>query len=391
MSSGPDCLVIHYDEIGLKGKNRDYFEKKLIANIKKALGENANKVYRRYGRVIAEINEQGKKELERIKESLSLLPGISSFGLALRTILKIEEIKKKALGLLKGKEFESFKIDTKRSLKRFPMKSPEVNNVVGQFIVEKLNKKVDLKSPEKIIFIEICEKEGFVYDEKIKSIGGLPVGASGKVLCSLSGGLDSPVSGFLMMKRGCQVVFVHIHNKTQVKEAVKSKLDRLVKELTKVQLKSKFYLVPFEKIQQKIILTVPAKYRMIVYRRFMMRILNEIGKKERAKAIVTGDSVGQVASQTLENLNCIYEVTDWPILNPLSGLNKEEIINLARKIGTYELSTLPYPDCCSFMIPKSPELKAGLKEIKKVEENIENKKGLIEDAVKRTEIKVFEN
>ncbi len=388
-------LVIHYSEIGIKGKNRDFFEKKLMDNLRKSLGNKVKRVYKRYGRIICELNEKtnkndvGNTNQEKIKEILELFPGVSSFSFATQVKLDIKNIEEKALGLLKEEEFKTFLIETKRSNKQFPLKSPEINKQIGAYLEENLKKEVDFKNPDIKLYIEIGEKEVFIYTEKHKGIGGLPTGTSGKMISSLSGGIDSPVASFLLMKRGCKVVFVHIHNQNQTSEAVLTKLENLVKQLTKFQLDSKLYVVPFEKIQKEIILKVPSKSRMIIYRRFMTRIINEIAKKEKAKGIITGDSVGQVASQTLENINCIYKVSGLPILSPLIGMNKEEIVTIAKKIGTYEISIVPYPDCCSFMIAQHPETKGKLSEIEKIEENIENSEELIGESVDGAIVKKF--
>lgn len=382
-----DVIVIHYSEIGLKGKNRDFFEQALMKNLRKLLGENVKKVYRRYGRIVSELSE--KFDAEKVKNTLSLTPGVSNFAFAKKVVLDTEKIKKASIELLKQKKFETFKIEASRSNKKFSLTSRQINEIVGETVVEGLGKGVDLKNPDLTVYIEICEKEAFTYTEKYHGIGGLPVGTSGKVIASLSGGIDSPIASFLMMKRGCNIVFVHIFNKTMAGRSVLKKIYKIVDRLSKIQLGAKLYIVPFEKIQKEIIAKVPAKYRMIVYRRFMMKILNEIAKKEGAKAIVTGDNLGQVASQTLENLTCIYEAADLPVLAPLIGMNKGETIAIAKKIGTYEYSIIPYPDCCSFIIAKHPETKARLKDVLEMEKKIENPSKLTKESVEKSEVKNF--
>jgi len=397
-SKGDCCIVVHYSEIGTKGGNRVFFEKKLMENIRNALRENANRVYRRYGRIVCILNcNQGSsnvkqidkiKQASEIKQILEKLPGISYFSFSVKAELDLEKIKKKSLEFLEKEKFVSFKIETKRSNKGFPLTSFELNREVGRCLEEKTKKRVDFKNPEFVLHIEIGEKEAFIYGGKCGGIGGLPVGTAGKVISSLSGGIDSPVASFLLMKRGCKVIFVHIHNQTQAR-GVLTKIEELVEQLTKMQLNSKLYVVPFEKIQKEIIMNVPSKLRMIVYRRFMMRIINQLAWKEKALGVVTGDSVGQVASQTLENLNCIYDASRLPVLNPLIGTNKEEIVELAKKIGTYETSIQPYPDCCSFLIAKHPETKGKLEEIKRAEEFIRNPEELIKESIKNAEVKKF--
>lgn len=361
------------------------FETHLIDNLKEVLGLKAVKVYRRYGRIICDM----KKIDDSLISVLEKIPGISYFAFAYKTKLDFEDIKKNVLELAGKEDFEKFKIETKRSDKSFPMNSFEINTKIGELVADKFSKKADMKNPDLRIHIEIVEKEAFVYSKKYSGVGGLPVGSAGKVVCSLSGGIDSPVAAFLLMKRGCRVVFVHIHNNTQADKGVLSKINELVKKLTQFQLDSKLYIVPFGNIQKTIIANVPSTVRMIVYRRFMLEIINRIAKKENAKSIITGDSVGQVASQTLENIGCIYDASEFPVFAPLIGMNKEEIIFLARKIDTFDCSIQPYPDCCSFMIAQHPETKACLEDIKTIEESINEKEELIKEAVKNAEIRRF--
>lgn len=380
-------IVVHYSELATKGKNRDFFERKLIQNIESALGKSAEKVYKRYGKIICDL--KGKCKEDEIRGILEKLPGIAYFSFAAKAELELKDIEKKSLEVLKNEEFETFKVVASRSNKNFKLNSMDLNKKIGEVILEKMNKKVIMKNPDRKVFVEIGEKEAFVYCKKNYGIGGLPIGTAGKVISSLSGGIDSPVASFLMMKRGCEVVFMHAFNKTMTEQGVKSKLEELVKQLAKFQLKAKLYIVPFDKIQQEIIGTIPSKQRMIVYRRFMTRIANEIAKKENAKAVVTGDSVGQVASQTLENLECIYDASDLPIFPPLIGMNKEEIVDTAKKIGTYELSIQPYPDCCSFMIAEHPETKGRIEEIARLEGFIKNREQLTRDAISNAKILRF--
>jgi len=380
-------IVIHYSEIGLKGRNRAFFEKKLIDNIKKSLGKDTKKVYKRYGRIICNITD--KTNLEKIKQKLKKIPGIAYFSFATYSKLEIKDIKKQALEILKNEEFTTFKVITKRSNKKFQLNSFEINKALGQYLSNNLKKKVIMNNTDVNLYIEICEKEVFIYTNKHQSMGGLPVGVSGKVICSLSGGIDSPVASVLMMKRGCKVIFVHIFNKTLTKQGVLTKINKIVQQLTKFQFNSRLYVIPFEKIQKEIVANVPSKYRMIIYRRFMMKIINKLAKTKKAKGILTGDSIGQVASQTLENLRCIYQASDLPVFAPLIGMNKEEIVQIAKKTGTFEYSILPYPDCCSFMIAKHPETKANLKQIIQAENNIKNQEKLIQESISKAKIKIF--
>ncbi len=380
-------FVVHYSEIGLKGANRVFFERKLVENINykiKSLGGSAK---RRSGRILVELKEDSN--INAIKEALRTTPGIRYFALAEIAPLDLDKIAETCLLVLKDKEFGSFKVSTSRSNKNFPHNSVEVNRIVGEKIVKSTGKSVNLAQPDVVVHIEICEKEAYVYTERVDGTGGLPVSVSGKVISLLSGGIDSPVAAFLLMKRGCKVVFVHFFNQTIHSREVRRKIEEIVRVLAKYQGRSKLYMVDFGDAQREIIKLVPAKCRMIIYRRFMMRIACEIARKEGAKALVTGDNVAQVASQTLDNLAVIYEASRLPVLTPLAGFDKEETINLARKIGTYEISIRPYPDCCSLMIAKHPETRSKLDTVVKIE-NIMNTEDLVEKALKNTEVLIID-
>jgi thiamine biosynthesis protein ThiI len=294
-----NCIIVHYSEIGTKGKNRIFFERTLIRNIKRALRGKVKRVYKRHGRIVCDLAGKTVKQ-EGIIEILETLPGIANFSFAVKSGLELTEIKRRSLGILKSEDFSTFMVISRRSNKEFRNTSQEMNGILGEHIIRHMEKKVDLHKPDVKLYVEICEKEAFIYSVKHHGLGGLPVDSGGRVVCLLSGGIDSPVASFLMMKRGCSVIFIHIFNKTLANEGVLAKLDSIVSRLKSIQLSSKLYVVPFEKIQREIIMKVPSKYRMIVYRRFMFMIANEIARAEKAKGIVTGDSIGQVASQTLE-------------------------------------------------------------------------------------------
>jgi tRNA uracil 4-sulfurtransferase len=383
-------IVVHYDEIGIKGQNRPFFENKLVEDLNTKINKFSLKIFKRYGKVICNLKEDlSKKDISSIVSILELTPGISSFSFAQNCNLDLEDISSKSINLLKKKEFISFKVNTKRSNKNFKLNSLEINKKIGSDIVENLNKKVDLENPNIILNIEIGEKEVFIYDNKHFGIGGLALKSSGNVICSLSGGLDSPVASYMMMKRGCNVVYVHIQNDNLANKELQQKIEDLCKQLSKIQNKVKLYIVPFSKIQKQIIMFVPSEYRMIIYRRFMNKIINKIADSENSKLIVTGDSIGQVASQTIENINCIYDSSKYPIVSPLIAYNKNEIIVISKKIGTYNISIKPYPDCCSFMIATHPKTNAKLIDILKIEENIKDKEKLIEDSINKKQVLEF--
>jgi len=380
-------VVIHYDEIALKGGNRRLFERKLQDNICFALGELEVSFTRKHDKFILEINDE--KNIPKARNILKSIPGISYFVFAKKTSFDLSEMKEMALRMTEKGDFSTFRVSTKRSNKKFPLGSQELNEKIGFFLVEKTQKKVSLENPELTIFIEIGEKEVFFYAKKEKGVGGLPAGSSGKIISAISGGIDSPVASFMGMKRGLEVVFVHIFNKTLNEKKALDKIEKIVEKLSKFQTKAKLYIVPFSEIQKSIISFVPADSRMIVYRRCMFRIMNKIAGKEKAKGILTGDSLGQVASQTLSNLSCIYASSKLPIFPPLFGMNKGEIIEIAKQIGTFEISILPYVDCCSFMIAKHPQTKALDSKIELLEAYIVEMEKMIENCVEDSEVRMF--
>ncbi len=371
-------VIINFDEIILKGGNRPFFERALINNIKEFLSGIAyDKISKEGGRLIIKIDE--KAEVSKIGDILKNIPGISNFSFASMEENDIDKICKKTLKLLneneKIKEYKTFKISARRSDKRFAMKSPEINSRIGEYIYERTKLKVDVHNPDLEIIVNVGSEGTFIYFEKIKGVGGLPTGTVGNLISLISGGIDSPVASFMMNKRGAKNIFVHFKNKTISGSADgQDKIESLVKELGKFQGRSKLYIVPFEEFQKEIIAKIPAKNRMIIYRRMMFRLAGMIAKKENAKGFVTGDSLSQVASQTIDNITAIYNAANLPVFPPLIGMNKQEIIDIASKIGTYEISILPYQDCCSFLIAKHPETKAKLEEIINQEKNLEIEK-----------------
>lgn len=379
-----DIAVIHYSEIALKGNNKRHFENQLMKNIAEKTKIQPKKLY---SRIIISLDK--KADFEGIEKSLKSIPGIANFSFAKKAKLDYESIKKEGINILKNLEFETFKVNSKRQNKEFKMNSLELSGKLGYDIINELGKKAKMKNPDIELFIEICDKNAYLYAEKIKGIGGLPIGVSGKVAALLSGGIDSPVAAYSMMKRGCSIVLVHAFNNSINESGVLSKIEKLAKQLSIFQPKIKLYLVPFKDIQKKIIMNVNSKERMIIYRRFMTRIANKIAFKENAKAIITGDSVGQVASQTLENLASIYEASRLPILTPLIGMNKEEIISISKEIGAFEYSIMPYADCCSFMISNHPETKSKIKDILESESKIEEIDYLVLDAIKKAKTMRF--
>ncbi len=371
--------VVHYAEIGTKGENRPFFEKKLVENIKLALGKGYN-VKRLYGRIVIESR---KADAKRAKNILENIPGIANFSFAIKTKLSIADMKKKALLLAqKYKENnKTFRIEAKRSNKNFPYNSLRINEMLAGDIIRSCKLKVDLTKPDLTIYVEVAEKNAFIYAEKIQGIGGLPVGTSSKAVCLLSGGIDSPVAAYSMMRRGCKIVFAHFCQRYEKN----NKIEKLVKVLNRYQNTSKLYMIPFQKAQKEIIKHVPAKYRMIAYRITMLKIAEQIARKENAKSFVTGDNLGQVASQTIENMAIIHKSTGYPVFAPLIGYDKNDIISIAEKIGTFKLSIMPYADCCSYMVAEHPSTRTDAKALKGIEKKMKMPK-IVKDALMGKEI-----
>ena len=379
-------IIVHHSEIALKKGNRGFFEARLRINIKKALKDVPGVDVRvTYGRFV--IYVPGAADMSLIVSRLKNVIGIASFKVAHKGNPDPEILKEQVFDKVKDLQFESFRVDTRRADKQFPYKSVEVNQIVGGRIHMAMGKRLDLKNAEFVVNIEIFNKQVFFAVEAHAGERGLPVGSAGKVVSLLSAGIDSPVSSFRMIKRGCQVVFVHFHSYPFTEKTSYYNAIDLAKKLTVYQNSSKVYLLPLGDIQKEIIIASPPKLRVVMYRRMMFRLAESIARKERAHALVTGESLGQVASQTLENISAISEVVNMPIFRPLIGMEKEEIIDTARRINTFELSTEPFDDCCSFLIPPRPETKAKLDEVHEVEEKMNDWQGLLDKALKEVEFK----
>jgi thiamine biosynthesis protein ThiI len=373
-------VICHYHEVALKQKNRRIFEKKLRTNIAFALSDLVGQrmVMRGYGRlkIVLPFGFDEREKFEIVRSRLSNVFGIVNFGIGLSVGLDIEDICEASLKVIEGKSFNTFRVKTKRQNKNFPLNSTEVNKQVGAFIIEHFKNngadvKVDLKNPDLTVYVEIVDKEVYVYADRFKGPGGLPVGSSGKVIALISAGFDSPIASLLMMKRGAKVVFVHFHSYPYTSYDSIEQVREIVKILSKYQLHSKLYIVPIAEAQRIIVLNAPVGLRTILYRRLMVRIAEKVAQIEGAEALVTGESLGQVASQTLRNIRVINQVATLPILRPLIGIDKEEIIQKAKEIGTYEISSQPYDDCCSFLTGRHPETWANLDEILEIEKKLD--------------------
>jgi thiamine biosynthesis protein ThiI len=362
-------FVIHYHELGLKKGNRDYFENALCGNINTSVQDcGAERARRISGRILLPLTPEA--DVPEIKTRLAKVCGISHFAEAWGSPQAVENLETNAWSLIQGRSFNSFRIQARRAEKTFPHTSVEINQRVGAYVKERSNARVDLENAELTCWIEIVERYALIYVDRLAGPGGLPVGTSGKVVILLSGGIDSPVAAWKMIKRGCTPIFVHFHSFPYTNAESQEKAKQIARLLSHYSLRAKIYLVPFAEVQRHIMVDTPLETRVILYRRYMMRLAEQIARREKARVLVTGDSVGQVASQTIENIDVISRAVPMPILRPLIGDDKVEIIDLARRIGTFEISILPDQDCCSLFVPKHPETKANLIEVEKSESRL---------------------
>lgn len=370
-------IVVHYQEIALKGKNRPWFLARLVRNLRQAVSDlDVSSVRALMGRIEVVLGPTADREAvgERIRRTF----GIANFSYARRTALDIDGIAAAILDDLGDRTCESFRVSVRRADKRFPLTSPQAEREIGGRIKQARGWRVDLDHAELVIHVELLTDQAFYFFGKEKGAGGLPTGTAGRVVCLLSGGIDSPVAAHRMMKRGCAVTFVHFHSYPILSRASQEKARELVRLLTTWQQRSRLYLVPFGDIQQQVVLAVPGPMRVIVYRRLMLRIAERIAAMRRAQALVTGDVVGQVASQTLENLAVVGSVATLPLFRPLIGMDKDEITAEAIKLGSYPISIIPDQDCCTLFTPRNPLTRARLEEIETAEQALP-----IDDLVER--------
>ena len=359
-------ILIHVDELFLKGSNQSFFYNTLLDNLR-ALFSNCS--IKRIESGIWLEKEQNLSDDDLLR--LSLMPGIANFAIAKTSKLDIPSIKEVIDHFFgDGINAKTFRVSSNRSNKGFPMTSIEIGKELGSYVSEKYGLGVDLTNFDLNIHVDILNREAIVYTDPTDGIGGLPSGCSGKVLTLLSGGIDSPVAAYLMMVRGATVELIHAHNQTSATDAVSEKIFDLAKQLSRYQASIKLHMISFGEIQRNIVMNIPSDYRMIINRRIFFRLASKVARKNRAKAIVSGDSLGQVASQTLENINCVYSVDNMLKLSPLIGMNKREITKIARKIGTLAISERPYEDCCSMFMAKHPQTKAKLDDVLAIEKNL---------------------
>ena len=385
MNMNYDRILIRYGELSTKGRNRNQFIQKLTRSIKEALHDFPNVAIRgtRDRTYILLNGENGHLIVERLKSVF----GIQSFSPVIKSSKELEEMKEAVLQLFIKvyKEGNTFKITTKRADKLYPMDTNELNYVFGSHVLQNVpNLKVDVKRPDINLQIEIRKEAAYISCETIYGAGGLPAGSSGRAMLMLSGGIDSPVAGYLSMKRGLELEGVHFYSPPFTSERSKQKVLDLSEKLANMNGHFQLHIVPFTDIQQLIQKQVPENYTMTTTRRLMLRITDAIREKREALAIVTGESLGQVASQTLESMYAINEVTNTPILRPLIAMDKNDIVDIAKDIETYEISNRPYEDCCTVFVPASPKTKPKRDKVTRYESFVDFEP-YIQEAIEKVE------
>ena len=359
-------ILIHYHEINLKGNNRGWFEAHLQQHIGSLLkGLPFHSLQRFAGRLLVELYPDSP--VDEITNRLQMAFGVANLAVALEVPASMESIQSGLTDCVQKTSFRSFRMDSRRGTKDFPLNSQQLNQQLGAFVQDLTKAEVRMNDPEAIFFLEIVGPRAFLYTAKTPGSGGLPSGTGGKVLSLISGGIDSPVAAWRLMRRGCRVLYVHFHSFPHTNLESQEKVRRILRILSRYQLDSQLHLVPFAEVQREIVAYAPPNLRVILYRRFMVRIAESLAQREKAGALITGDSLGQVASQTLENIRTISAAATLPIFRPLIGDDKEEIIRIAREIGTYDISILADQDCCSLFVPKHPETMCTLDQAENAE------------------------
>lgn len=386
------CAIVHYHELALKGRNRDFFERRLIGNIRTAVRDlGVTRIESVRGRLRVVLPEHVSDRT--VRERLSAVFGIANFSLARAVPLSLQnpdlgELMHGIGAAVDQRTFDTFRVTAKRADKRLTLTSMDVEKAVGKYICDRTGKSVNLRVPDLTIYVELLAKDAYYYLDKFQGPGGMPVGVSGTVTCLISGGIDSPVAAYRMMKRGCNALFVHFSGRPLVSRASEEKVHELVQILTAHQFRSKLIVVPFGEIQREIVAQAPAPYRVVLYRRLMVRIAGELALANRCWALVTGDSLGQVASQTPENLSVIEEAAELPLLRPLIGMDKLEITDQAQRIGTFTTSIEPDQDCCSLFVPPHPSTKTRLDDVRRIERHFDIGT-LVKQGVDKAEVSEF--
>jgi thiamine biosynthesis protein ThiI len=361
-----NSIVVHYKELALKGRNRPWFVHTLVRNLRTALsGLPVASVRSVMGRI--EVELAAGSSWAAARERISRVFGIANFSYAGRAPHDFPSLAAAILRDLGRREAATFRVRARRADKSFPFTSPQIEREVGGLIKEATGWPVNLDEPALSIHVEMLPQYAFYYFGKEAGPGGLPTGTGGRVACLLSGGIDSPVAAYRMMRRGCSVLLIHFHSYPILSHASQEKVREIAALLTRYQLRSRLVLVAFGELQQQVLLAVPPELRVVVYRRLMLRIAERLARRWQARALVTGEVIGQVASQTLENMTTIAAVAGLEILRPLVGMDKDEIAAEAARIGTLPISVIPDQDCCQLFTPRHPATRARLADVEAAE------------------------
>jgi thiamine biosynthesis protein ThiI len=363
--------LVHYHEIGLKGRNRAGFENRLRVNLDSVVeGLTAEPVLRISSRLAVPITDDAHRE--QILRRVARVPGVSYVGDALVTAREMPDIERASLIVLaEAGEYASFRVEARRSNTDYPVGSMDTNAALGRFLVERTGKRVDLGEPDVTVHVEVVQGSAYVYARRVEGVGGLPVGTSGRVVALLSAGIDSPVAAWRLMKRGAVVVAVHFSGEPHISDLSVRLATQIAHVLESSEGLGRMHVVPFGDLQKEISLAAPPDLRVLLYRRLMLRIAEAIAGREGARALVTGESLGQVASQTLDNIAAVDTAATMPVLRPLIGMDKNEIIAQARVLGTYEISARQHDDCCTLFMPRTPATRATIAEVDDAEEPLD--------------------
>ena len=378
-----DHIMVRFGELSTKGKNKNDFIKTLAKNIAGALSDFENlEIIRQFDHIYIKLNEN---DPYRVIEVLQDVSGIQGLSLVLKTEKDIENLRKVCLDLAKQEEGKTFKVHSRRADKSYPLISDQINREIATVILKNTDLKVDVHNPDIMVSIEIRDEGAYVFTHTYKGAGGYPLGVGGKIMHMLSGGIDSPVAAYLLMKRGLKIDCIHFASPPYTNAGVIEKLKDLLGKLNKYQPEIRLNIIPFTKLQEEIYAQSDESYAITIMRRMMFRLADRLAKRRRCLAISTGESVGQVASQTLDSMNVINDVTNMPVLRPVVCYDKTDIIDLARKIDTYDISIRPFEDCCTIFAPKNPKTKPSMEKVLEYEAKWDYNK-MIDEALNNVEV-----
>ena len=386
-----DIILLKYGEISLKGLNRPMFERQLISNVAKALAPLGKFSVRKSQSTIYVEPLEDSADTELAVERLSKVFGIVNICPAVKCEKTIESIEKTTLECLSQMDIKgkTFKVEAKREDKQFPMNSPQICRHMGGVILKNTDGlSVDVHNPDILVQIEI-RKEAYIFTHKVSGAGGMPIGTAGRATLLLSGGIDSPVAGWMIAKRGVRLEAVHLHSHPYTSDRAKEKVIDLARIMSAYTGEIRLHVVPFTEIQLDIIEKCPKNYLTIIMRRLMMRIAEKISVQNGSNALITGESIGQVASQTMESLVVTDNAVNMPVFRPCIGMDKEEIVTISKKIDTYETSILPFEDCCTIFVPKHPKTKPSVAEIEEAEKLLTDPEGMMAKAIADEELVII--